>query len=104
MRRQRLPRSSTWRRAINETGAAAVADTSTADHPSELVDAVATLPHNQRAVIVLRCWADLPESEIADIVDVRPGTVRTLAARALATLRKGLPRCPSTSKTACAET
>jgi RNA polymerase sigma factor (sigma-70 family) len=70
----------------------AAADTSTADHPSELLDAVATLPYNQRAVVVLRYWADLPESEIAEIVGVRPGTVRTLVARALTTLRKDLPR------------
>jgi RNA polymerase sigma factor (sigma-70 family) len=70
----------------------AVAATSSNDHPSELLDAVARLPYNQRAVVVLRYWADLPEAEIAEITGVRPGTVRTLAARAIATLRKDLPR------------
>jgi RNA polymerase sigma-70 factor (sigma-E family) len=62
------------------------------DHPSELVDAVATLPYNQRAAVVLRYWADLTEAEIARILDVRPGTVRTLVHRALSTLRKDLPQ------------
>lgn len=64
---------------------------SSLDQPSELIDVVAALPYKQRAVVVLRYWADLPEAEIASIIGVRPNTVRTLAARALATLRKALP-------------
>lgn len=48
------------------------------DHPPELLDAVAALPYKQRAVVVLRYWADLPELEIARILGVRPSTVRTL--------------------------
>lgn len=66
--------------------------TATTDRPSELLDVVATLPYNQRAAVVLRYWADLPEFEIARILGVRPGTVRTLVARSLSTLRKDLPR------------
>lgn len=66
--------------------------TATTDRPSELLDVVATLPYNQRAAVVLRYWADLPELEIARILGVRPGTVRTLVARSLSTLRKDLPR------------
>lgn len=66
--------------------------TSSNDHPSELVDAVAVLPYKQRAAIVLRYWADLPEAEIASIIGVQPGTVRTLVSRALNTLRKDLPQ------------
>jgi RNA polymerase sigma factor (sigma-70 family) len=62
------------------------------DRPSELLDAVATLPYNQRAAVVLRYWADLPEADIAHVLDIRPGTVRTLIARALSALRKDLPR------------
>jgi RNA polymerase sigma factor (sigma-70 family) len=63
----------------------------TTDRPAELIDAVGGLPYKQRLVIVLRYWADLPESEIAAIVGVRPNTVRSLAARALAQLRKEIP-------------
>ena len=67
-----------------------VAELSSTDQPSELLDAVARLPYKQRAVLVLRYWADLPEAEIAEIVDVRPGTVRSITSRALARLRKEL--------------
>jgi DNA-directed RNA polymerase specialized sigma24 family protein len=39
----------------------------------------------------LRYWADLPEAEIAEIIGVRPATVRSISARALARLKKELP-------------
>lgn len=58
---------------------------------SEVLELVARLPYRQRAVLVLRYWADLPEAEIAEIVGVRPATVRSITARALAKLRKELP-------------
>jgi RNA polymerase sigma factor (sigma-70 family) len=45
------------------------------------------LPTRQRAVLVLRYYADLSEAEIAAALDCRPGTVRSLAARAFATIR-----------------
>jgi len=65
--------------------------TSATDRPAELSDVVSRLPYKQRAVIVLRYWADLPESEIALALGVRPSTVRTLASRGLETLRKEIP-------------
>ena len=64
---------------------------SSTDKPSELLDAVGHLPYKQRAVLVLRYWADLREDEIAEIVGVRPATVRSITARALDRLRKDLP-------------
>jgi RNA polymerase sigma-70 factor (sigma-E family) len=67
-----------------------VAEVSSTDKPSELLDAVAGLPYKQRAVLVLRYWADLPEAEIAEIVGVRPSTVRSITARALSRLGKEL--------------
>jgi RNA polymerase sigma factor (sigma-70 family) len=57
-------------------------------HADELADAIARLPFRQRAVIVLRYHADLSESEIADALGCRPGTVKSLASRALKTLAK----------------
>jgi DNA-directed RNA polymerase specialized sigma24 family protein len=54
----------------------------------ELADAIARLPFRQRAVIVLRYYADLTETEIAHALECRPGTVKSLASRALATLSK----------------
>ena len=54
----------------------------------ELADAIARLPFRQRAVIVLRYYADLTETDIAHALDCRPGTVKSLASRALAALSK----------------
>jgi RNA polymerase sigma factor (sigma-70 family) len=54
----------------------------------ELADAIARLPFRQRAVIVLRYYADLAEGDIALALDCRPGTVKSLASRALAALSK----------------
>lgn len=53
-----------------------------------LVGAVARLPIRQRAVVVLRYYADLSEVEIARALDCRPGTVKSLGSRALAALSK----------------
>jgi RNA polymerase sigma-70 factor (sigma-E family) len=58
----------------------------------ELSDAVAALPYRQRAVLVLRYHLDLNEAEIADALGCRPGTVKSLASRALADLKKGIER------------
>jgi RNA polymerase sigma-70 factor (sigma-E family) len=59
---------------------------------AELADAIAALPFRQRAVVVLRYWAGLSEVEIADVVGCRPGTVKSLASRALARLEKVIER------------
>lgn len=57
-------------------------------HLVELADALAILPERQRAAIVLRYYADLPEAEIAELLGCRPTTVRTLVARGMAALRE----------------
>ena len=48
------------------------------------------LPSRQRAVLVLRYFEDLSEAEISEVLSCRPGTVKSLSARALARLRKEL--------------
>ncbi|SNS17646.1 RNA polymerase sigma-70 factor, sigma-E family [Streptosporangium subroseum] len=45
------------------------------------------LPDKQRAVIVLRYFADLPDPQIAEILGCSAATVRSQASRALAKLR-----------------
>jgi len=58
----------------------------------ELADAVAALPDRQRFVLVLRYYADLTEAEIAEALGCRPGTVKSIASRALARLHKEIDR------------
>jgi RNA polymerase sigma-70 factor (sigma-E family) len=50
--------------------------------------ALATLPRQQRAVLVLRYFEDLPEAEIAALLGCSPGSVKTHAHRGLRTLRE----------------
>lgn len=56
----------------------------------EVRDALDRLTERQRAVVVLRYFVDIPDEEIAEVLEVRPATVRSLAHRALAVLRKEL--------------
>ncbi|MFJ2029855.1 SigE family RNA polymerase sigma factor [Streptosporangium sp. NPDC087985] len=49
--------------------------------------ALAVLPDRQRAVIVLRYFADLPDPQIAEVLGCSVTTVRSQASRALAKLR-----------------
>ena len=53
--------------------------------------ALATLPRQQRAVLVLRFYEDLDDTSIAQLVGCSPATVRVHASRALARLRDHLP-------------
>jgi RNA polymerase sigma factor (sigma-70 family) len=53
----------------------------------ELRDSLLRLPEQQRAAIVLRYLEGLPDREIAEMLDCREGTVRSLVSRGLAALR-----------------
>lgn len=77
LRRRRL---AVWRRpepAPVVTGLAA-------DH---LLDALAALAPRRRAAVVLRYYEDLSEAEIAVVLGVRPGTVKSMLHRSLLQLR-----------------
>jgi RNA polymerase sigma-70 factor (sigma-E family) len=65
------------------------------DGPADLVGeraallaALHELPARQRAVIVLRYWEDLTDTQIAGALGCSPGTVRSQLSRALAKLRE----------------
>lgn len=58
----------------------------------ELLDAMKVLSPRQRAAIVLRYLDDLPEAEIALVLSCRPGTVKSLLARALTRLQEVVPK------------
>ncbi|MET0234052.1 MAG: SigE family RNA polymerase sigma factor [Kibdelosporangium sp.] len=57
-----------------------------AEEHQEVLRAVRRLPRRQQEVLILRYWSGLSEAEIATTLGVSRGTVKTCAARALATL------------------
>ncbi|HEU0131332.1 MAG TPA: SigE family RNA polymerase sigma factor [Mycobacteriales bacterium] len=58
-----------------------------ADERAVLRRALLSLPPAQRAVVVLRFFDDLGEQEVADVLGVGVGTVKSRTSRALAKLR-----------------
>lgn len=58
-----------------------------AESDPRLWEALAVLPRRQRAVLVLRYYEDLSDEEIAGMLGISRGTVRSQAARALDKLR-----------------
>jgi RNA polymerase sigma-70 factor (sigma-E family) len=54
----------------------------------QLLAAIHRLPYRQRVVIVARYWGDWTEAQIGDALGCRPGTVKSLASRALDRLRQ----------------
>jgi RNA polymerase sigma-70 factor (sigma-E family) len=60
----------------------------TIDLHGVLWEALAELPRQQRATLVLRYYEDLPNAEIARVLGVSVGTVKSNTSRALARLRQ----------------
>ncbi|MFC9284555.1 sigma-70 family RNA polymerase sigma factor [Streptomyces collinus] len=66
----------------------------------DIMAALRRLPKRQRAVIVLRYFEDRPDDEIAAILGVTRGTVRSQTHKALTSLRITLAEAgPSASST-----
>jgi RNA polymerase sigma-70 factor (sigma-E family) len=55
-----------------------------------MLEALSTLPLRQRTAVVLRYYADLPEAEVAAVLGVSVGTVKSSVSRGLASLRGAL--------------
>jgi RNA polymerase sigma factor (sigma-70 family) len=82
------------RRAAQESVVAEVPEPARHDEPQQRVLArdhmwqlLAGLPRAQRAVLVLRFYCDLPDDEIAVLLNCGESTVRSQASRALARMR-----------------
>ena len=69
------------------------------DDLAEIRWALAQVPARQRAVLVLRYWADLPVAEVADILGCSAGTVTSTASRAAARLAEALTTARSSATT-----
>jgi len=83
-----------WRR---ETPVAEVPEAATGEDAAErhavgarVRQALARLPRQQRAVLVLRYCEDLPEAEVASLLGCSAGAVKTHAHRGLRALRESL--------------
>ncbi len=89
-------RTDTWRRHRKEVVVAEAPDLPPSDGADPVGDRdlvvrlLARLPEQQRRVVVLRYYVDLPEQAVADLLDISVGTVKSAASRGLATLRDEL--------------
>ncbi|NUR72258.1 MAG: SigE family RNA polymerase sigma factor [Hamadaea sp.] len=85
-------RGSWWRRVLVRSDAGAEvrvsADLAEGAADRDLVwQALARLPRQQRAALVLRFYEDLPDAQIAEALGCTVGTARGYISKALATLR-----------------
>jgi RNA polymerase sigma-70 factor (sigma-E family) len=69
-----------WRQGLSPEQAA--------DDRSVVVAALQRLPEDQRVAIVLRIWEDLSEHQVAEVLGVPPGTVKSRVHRGLVRLRE----------------
>jgi RNA polymerase sigma-70 factor (sigma-E family) len=60
------------------------------EEQQEVIRALARLPHRQREALMLRFYFDLPDDQIARVMGIRPGTVRSTAHRAIEALGRAL--------------
>jgi RNA polymerase sigma-70 factor (sigma-E family) len=85
-------RTDTWRRTSREVTVAdvperAVTSDSAVEHRDEVLRMLDLLPRQQRSIVVLRYYHDLSEQQVADLLGISVGSVKSAASRGLATLR-----------------
>jgi RNA polymerase sigma factor (sigma-70 family) len=76
--------------AADVTQRSAESEALLAEDRREVLAALAGLSRRRREVLLLRYWLGLPEAEIAAILGVSPGTVKSTAARGIAALAREL--------------
>lgn len=60
----------------------------------EVIRALGRLPHRQREALLLRFYCELPDAEIARVMGIRPGTVRSTVHRGIEALGRILKERP----------
>ncbi|MDP9234799.1 MAG: SigE family RNA polymerase sigma factor [Actinomycetota bacterium] len=86
LRRRRVERQY-LEQARRTDGSEAYSPGRSVEDQDELWHAMRRLTQRQRAAIVLRFYEDLPEVEVAEILQCAPGTVKSLVSRGLEKLR-----------------
>ena len=89
-------RTDSWRKTrgehpVADTPELAHHDGTATEDRDQVVRLLATLPEQQRKVVVLRYYNDLPEQAVADLLGISVGSVKSAASRGLATLRAHYP-------------
>lgn len=84
--------SDVLRRRRLERGRRSRAEVTVAARDEYLLDALGRLTPRQRAAVVLRFYDGRTETEIAEIMSVKPGTVKSTLHRALVQLRAEIER------------
>jgi RNA polymerase sigma factor (sigma-70 family) len=74
----------------HDTLASAESEVILSEDRRQVLTALARLPRRRREVLVLRYYLGLSEAEIAAVLGISPGTVKSTAARALAALARDL--------------
>jgi RNA polymerase sigma-70 factor (sigma-E family) len=90
--RSRLRRVITGRRVTDGLSAPAALRLSTTEERWDLMASLRQLPRRQREVLVLRYYEELSEAEIAEVLGISRGAVKSHASRALRALRISVPR------------
>ena len=88
--RSLLRRAAVEARSLGRARPAEVVTPADSERAMVLWEAVQALPPRQRAVLVLRYQEDLPEAEVARLLGLPVGTVKSASHRALARLRQRL--------------
>lgn len=91
-----------WRRALHreslqrvDYAASAEQQVLLRDDQHAILAALRTLPRRQREALVLRYWLDLSEAEIAAVMQISTGAVKTHTARGRAALKDALKEVDS---------